>query len=100
MKLLTTFLLTALAIGSSAAPQATRQSSRTNAILPSAHYDAAESVFRAFLSDERRSPGFTNTVFFFSYGPHDSELPREFLTRFYRELPLVTNSSSATNKTN
>jgi len=100
MKTLTTFLLTGLAIGASAAPQAAHWSSRTNAILPSAHFDAAESVFRVFLSADRQSPGFTNTVFFVSYGPHDSELPTEFLTRFSRELPLVSNSSSATIKTN
>lgn len=100
MKILTTFLLTVLAIGASAAPRLAQQSIRTNAILPSAHFDAAESVFRVFLSADRQSPGFTNTVFFVSYGPHDSELPSEFLTRFSRELPYVTNSLAATIKTN
>ena len=67
MKILTTFLLAVLAIGASAAPQVAQQSSRTNAILPFVHFDAAESVFRVFLSADRQSPGFTNT----SYGPHD-----------------------------
>lgn len=100
MHTLTTFLLLCAALATSAAPPAPRQPIRTNAILPSAHFDAAESVFRTFLADDRRSPEFTNTVFFAGYGPHDSELPREFLTRFYRELPLVTNSSAATIKTN
>ena len=68
--------------------------------MPSAQYDAAELVFRAFLSGDKLSHGFTNAVFFVSYGPHDSDLPREFLARFYGELPLVTNASSATIKTN
>ena len=98
--MLPALLLILVAAKALAAPQTTRPSGRTNAILPSAHYDAAESVFRAFLADKERTPEFTNTVFFVSYGPQDSDLPQEFVIRFHGELPLITNSSAATIKTN
>jgi len=61
--------------------------------LPVSHYDAAEAVFRSFL------PRVTNTVFFISYGS-GPDVPQDFLARFQGQLPIVTNASAATIKTN
>ncbi len=57
---------------------------RAKAVLPAAHYDLAEFVFRQYMSADSK------VVFHLSYGANQTALPEEFVARFKGQTPLVS----------
>lgn len=60
------------------------QTGRDKAVLPVAHYDLAEFVFRQYMSADSK------VVFHLSYGPNNTALSEEFVARFKGQTPLVS----------